>query len=190
MVREGTFKAPSDLCLQAHILPTEYKGSWDRLQQLIRDFKPISVVNFGLSAEAAGFTLERIAKNEISAKRPDNTGTMPLPTAICSEGRPEIASGLPLRELFEGLTAAVLPVHFSDDAGGYVCNHLFYQCLNCDLPERPRASGFIHIPFLNTQRDRLEESREIVEGLDALTRDELIRGVEVILKVIGDKVDL
>jgi pyroglutamyl-peptidase len=187
MVRGGEIKTPGGISLEAHVLPTEYEMSWANLHQLMNEFEPVAILNFGLSAKAKGFTLERTAKNEISAKRPDNSGVLPLASTICPESALQIETGLPLEEIHNGLVSAKLPVYFSDDAGGYVCNHLFYQCMNCLTPARPQMSGFIHIPYLDTQRDRLAQHGMIEKKLAALSRDELLRGVEVMLNIVANK---
>lgn len=188
MVRQGEIATPEGVAVSAHVLPVEYEASWARLEELIAQVKPQTLVSFGLSAKATGFTLERLARNEIEATRPDNSGARPVASEILDNGQATLATGLPLDDLFSALSEDGLPVDYSDDAGGYVCNHLFYRCVACEAKERPALAGFVHMPYLEEQRARLEATGAIELGLAALTRDQLKRGVEIILQVVAGKI--
>ncbi|MGO4833963.1 hypothetical protein AB4144_17015 [Rhizobiaceae sp. 2RAB30] len=109
--------------------------------------EPDIAIHFGLSAAATGFVLERLARNAYGGK-PDNAGHVPLAARIC-DGDDVLPSTLPLDALYGALTAKNIPVTWSDDAGGYLCNYLFYLSRSPAFDEfAPGMSGFIHVPSL------------------------------------------
>jgi pyroglutamyl-peptidase len=134
--------------LRFEVLPVEYAAVPGLLEALGSGFAPDIAIHFGLSAKATGFTLERLARNAIAAAKPDNSGLLPLPACIL-EGQGDVPSNLPLDEIAAALHAAGLPVDWSDDAGGYLCNYLFYLSRSPAFPAfAPAVSGFIHLPPL------------------------------------------
>jgi pyroglutamyl-peptidase len=134
--------------IHAAILPVDYAAAPECLADLGRDGAFDIAIHFGLSAEADGFTLERLARNEIGIGKPDNTGALPASPVILENGenRP---STLPLERISTALGEAGLPWSWSDDAGGYLCNYVFY--LSCSPHFSALAapmSGFVHVPPL------------------------------------------
>lgn len=177
----GQFRAPDGIQLNPVLLPTEFEASWAVFQENLAAIKPDAVVEFGLSAKAQGFTLECIARNEITGETPDNSGYRGDGGQI-EEGAPLILpSGLPLEDIHHTLAAGGLPRDYSESAGAYVCNHLFYKTMRLARGPRPARAGFIHIPYLTEQRDRLEAEGRIDKGLAAMSDAQLFRGVEIIL---------
>jgi pyroglutamyl-peptidase len=132
--------------------------------------QPNIAIHFGLSAQAHGFTLERCARNAFGP-RPDNAGHVPVAGRICA-GPDRLTSGLPLERLHEALVARGLPASWSDDAGGYLCNYLFYLSRSDTIPEfAPEMSGFIHVPPLAGGADAPTMSLEmLMEGAILIIR--------------------
>lgn len=183
-IEEGRVKAPAIVHLEARLLPTKFEESFAVLKEHLADLKPDVLLEFGLSAKATGFTLECIARNEIG-ESPDNTGRKPNEGPI-EQGAPQVLpSGLPLEDFYECLGKADTPRSYSQSAGTYVCNHLFYKTMQLPRTERPTLSGFIHIPYLTEQRDRLHKEGRIAKGLSALSEDELRLGVEQLLHTLS-----
>ncbi len=184
-INAGDIDLPALTEVRAVLLPTEYAASFENLKTEVRDFNPDAVVSFGLSAKALGFTLERVARNEWSADLPDNGGFRPTEAQIEPGGEATHASTLPLKEISQDLEGLNLPVDCSDDAGAYVCNHLFFRTMSMTPKLRPSHAGFIHVPYLKDQRDRLEKEGRIEGGLFALNQGDLFRGVAAILKRVA-----
>lgn len=135
----------------AEVLDVEYDLVGPRLSQLGNAFAPDIAIHFGLAAEASGFRLERVARNSHAGARPDNAGRLPPALRICA-GPPTLPSTLPLSAIAAGLATAGLPVEWSDDAGGYLCNTVFvlsrfHACEGL----RPAMAGFVHVPLLAGQ---------------------------------------
>jgi len=134
---------------RAETLPVDYAAIGPRLADLGRDFAPDIAIQFGLARNCAGFRLERVAQNRFAAARPDNASFCPADGCIC-EGPPLLPSTLPLQAIHDALVAAGLPVEWSDDAGGYLCNMAMTLTLAGACPPfRPQMAGFIHVPPLD-----------------------------------------
>jgi len=132
---------------RAEILPVDYDTVGPRLSAIGRDFSPDIAIHFGLATECAGFRLERLARNRFEADRPDNAGILREAGAVC-EGPETLPSGLPLEAIHARLAGLGLPVEWSDDAGGYLCNTVFMlsRAHACE-GFAPQMSGFVHVPL-------------------------------------------
>lgn len=138
---------PSDLV--AAVLPTAFGASGNRMRQLIRDSRPRSVVCLGVKSQSSAIQLERFALNLDYSDSPDNDGQVLKADVINPRGPAAYHSTLPLELFAARLRAMQIPVAFSDFAGTYVCNHVFY--IACEearqfTPE-PRC-GLIHVPMV------------------------------------------
>lgn len=134
----------------AEVLEVEYDRVGPRLAGLGAQHAPDIAVHFGLAAEAAGFRLERVARNSHAGARADNAGRLPPSERICA-GPDTLASTLPLDAIAQELIDAGLPVEFSDDAGGYLCNTVFVLSrFHAVEGLKPSMSGFVHVPRFGT----------------------------------------
>lgn len=129
------------------VLDVDYRSLPQALTRLGGDFAPDIAIHFGLSGRAGGFMLERLARNVVGPL-PDNAGHVPEARTICALAD-TFPSTLPLDEMRAALEAGGLPVDWSDDAGDYLCNYLFYHS-RAGLAEgfAPPLSGFVHVPPL------------------------------------------
>lgn len=129
----------------AEVLPVDYAAVGPRLSAIGRAFRPDIAIHFGLARELAGFRLERVARNRFAAARADNAGSCPPDGPIC-EAPELLPSRLPLEAIHAALTAEGLPVGWSDDAGGYLCNTVMALSLAgaCE-GFAPATTGFVHV---------------------------------------------
>jgi pyroglutamyl-peptidase len=150
--------------LHAHVLATEYASASIRIATLLRSIEPDVCICFGV-ASPGPIRLERVARNETTAAGPDNAGDLRFGT-IEPQGSPFYLSTLPLDAIAETLRLAGYAVELSDDAGGYVCNHIFYVARHVVETFAPSIScGFVHFPPItdaSTSLDRLVTAAEIV----------------------------
>ena len=134
------------------VLPVEYDVCGEAFEALVDRHQPLAAVCFGLSARTDFIQIERIAWNRDESEQPDNAGVVREDMPIAPEGPTCYGSGLPVPKLMQELAFAGLPVTFSDFAGGFVCNHLFFRARHLietrglDLP-----MGFVHMPPLPEQ---------------------------------------
>lgn len=167
----------ADRCdLTTALFDVDYRSLPRRLDELATGGCPDIAILFGLSAQATGFQLERLAKNEIRPNAPDNAGFTPERTTICDLDE-SFTSTLPLETIHAALTAKGLPVDYSDDAGGYLCNFLFYHArAGLCSAFTPRQAGFIHVPPMHSAMTP-----------HGLTPDQLIDGACTIINVSIDR---
>lgn len=88
-----------------------------------------------------------MARNWDGASAPDNAGDLRVGQVIVP-GAPDIYLAiLPYDAISAALGVRAIPPVFSDDTGGYVCNHTFF-CARHEIEESGRAisCGFIHMP--------------------------------------------
>jgi len=154
-----------DLRVVAACLDVTYADAPAQLDAAIRRHHPDLVLSLGVAPTPA-IRLERQARNRDVSFQPDNAGVVHADAAIRKDGPETIPSRLPIDRLRAALEADGYEVVTSDDAGGYLCNHVFYRLL--DALDPSRTAGFVHVPPLAPPWDapRLEAAvRRIVRVL-------------------------
>ena len=160
-------------------LPTVFKESAIRLNEVINDVKPDAVLSVGQAGGRAGITMERIAINVDDARIPDNISQQPIDEEIQVEGEAAYFSTLPIKRIVKAIREAGIPVEVSNSAGTFVCNHIMYQALfAATKADKPFKAGFMHIPFIPEQTtDKpslpLEESTKALQIAIETIRDYL-----------------
>ena len=158
-------------------LPTVFKESAIRLNEVINDVKPDAVLSVGQAGGRAGITMERIAINVDDARIPDNISQQPIDEAIQSEGEAAYFTTLPIKRIVKALREAGISAEVSNTAGTFVCNHIMYQALfAATKANKPFKAGFMHIPFIPEQTtDKpslpLEESTKALQIAIETIRD-------------------
>ena len=160
-------------------LPTVFKESAIRLNEVINDVKPDAVLSVGQAGGRAGITMERIAINVDDARIPDNISQQPIDETIQTKGAAAYFSTLPIKRIVKAIREAGIPVEVSNSAGTFVCNHIMYQALfAATKADKPFKAGFMHIPFIPEQTtDKpslpLEESTKALQIAIETIRDYL-----------------
>lgn len=129
-------------------LPVDYAMAGDKLIQLIDTHQPSAVLLLGVAAKRETISLERIAVNINDARIPDNAGNQARGEKIAEDAPVGYWSTLPLDGFHSAITASEIPVSYSNHAGAYLCNHVFYRARH-HLETSNRADvpcGFIHVP--------------------------------------------
>ena len=158
-------------------LPTVFKESAKRLNEVINDVKPDAVLSVGQAGGRPGITMERIAINVDDARIPDNISQQPIDETIQSEGEAAYFSTLPIKRIVKAIREAGISAEVSNSAGTFVCNHIMYQALfAATKADKPFKAGFMHIPFIPEQTtDKpslpLEESTKAVQIAIETIRD-------------------
>ena len=158
-------------------LPTVFKESAKRLNEVINDVKPDAVLSVGQAGGRAGITMERIAINVDDARIPDNISQQPIDEVIQLDGEAAYFTTLPIKRIVKAIREAGIPVEVSNSAGTFVCNHIMYQALfAATKADKPFKAGFMHIPFIPEQTtDKpslpLEESTKALQIAIETIRD-------------------
>jgi pyroglutamyl-peptidase len=156
LVRALGAEPPDGIELTAAVLPVSYARAGAALEEAVRSARPDLVVCFGQADGRSGISIERIALNLDDTERPDNEGVASQ-AEIDADGPVAYRSTLPVDAIVVALRDEGIPAASSRDAGGYLCNRVFYTLMRLLEAERPSArGGFVHVPLLPEQA--LEQS--------------------------------
>lgn len=123
---------------EAAILPVRYEEAARRAQQSGR--RRAAVLALGLAGKATRVRVERRGRNLCTSHQPDDRGDVRLGRALIG-GAPAALLGLDPGPMHEALHARGITSEGSSDAGGYVCNDLYYRLLHAGVP-----TLFVHVP--------------------------------------------
>jgi len=155
------------------LLPVSYARAAAALRDAVREAEPDVVLCFGQADGRTGISIERFAHNLDEATTTDNEAAAGSGAAIDHAGPADYPSTLPVDELVAALRAEGIPAAASRDAGGFLCNHVFYVLMGL-LGERPQTiGGFVHVPFLPEQA--------LVQGAPSMPLETLVRAARVIV---------
>jgi pyroglutamyl-peptidase len=151
LVDELMAAPPDGVELASARLPVAYARAAGALRDALDAAQPDVVICFGQADGRTGISVERFAHNLDSADPIDNDGTT-SGAEIDPEGPVAYRSTLPLAEIVADLRAAGIPAGESRDAGGFLCNHVFYVLMRALEQNRPGVrGGFVHVPLLPEQ---------------------------------------
>ena len=158
-------------------LPTVFKESAKRLNEVINDVKPDAVLSVGQAGGRPGITMERIAINVDDARIPDNISQQPIDEAIQLDGEAAYFTTLPIKRIVKAIREAGIPAEVSNSAGTFVCNHIMYQSLfAATKADKPFQAGFMHIPFIPEQ----------TTDKPSLPLEESTRALQIAIETIRD----
>ena len=158
-------------------LPTVFKESAKRLNEVINDVKPDAVLSVGQAGGRAGITMERIAINVDDARIPDNISQQPIDETIQTEGEAAYFTTLPIKRIVKAIREAGISAEVSNSAGTFVCNHIMYQALfAATKADKPFKAGFMHIPFIPEQ----------TTDKPSLPLEESTRALQIAIETIRD----
>ena len=149
--------------------------------------RPSAVVAFGLARGRDAINLERFAVNVDDSATADNAGMHRRGSAIDPDGPDAYRSTLPLEPIGRALEAAGLPVRFSNHAGAFLCNHVFYAVRH-RLARAGLAipAGFVHLPPLPPEAGALAaEAQCRAAGIIVATLAESIGAVRAADRLAG-----
>ncbi|MGB7160212.1 MAG: hypothetical protein WBD40_19245 [Tepidisphaeraceae bacterium] len=132
------------------ILPTVYADAGRVVRELIRDERPNAVLCLGLCAQSSSILLERLAINLNDDTCGDNAGDRATARPIDPAGPVGYFSTLPLWAMHAALREKGIPVGWSNHAGTYVCNHVFYTARHAiEQLDLHTPCGLVHVPMLS-----------------------------------------
>ena len=174
---------PEGARLALRTLPTTYDVCEAALLPLVEGLKPAAIVQFGLSARATGVTLERTALNMQTTARPDAAGGFAATPWIDPLGPATRASGLPLAAIAAALAAEGLAHDWSDSAGDYMCNLVFYRC-RIARPDAP--TGFIHLPYtIPMQAEAIAAGAPQPAGVP-MSESDMLAAAKIVLQTVAN----
>jgi pyroglutamyl-peptidase len=133
------------------VIPLDYNSAFPMLQEPVADHFPDVLLCTGQASRAA-ITIERIAINARSIKKPDNYENIPDTDVISEQGPAAYFTNIDPHPLIEAIEKEDIPSSVSYHAGVYGCNWLIYKVMqwisNNDLN---LLATFIHVPPLPSQ---------------------------------------
>ena len=153
--------ARRDVFLLRFELPVAYGGAETRLRELAQRYQPDMILSTGLAAGSPFIRIETRAFNgAISAK--DNNGKT-LSGKIKGKGALYLPTAFDAAAMAKDLTARGFEAHTSDDAGGYLCNYVYY--IGGDWCAAHGCKNlFVHVPRAEPpwSLDRIAEALDMV----------------------------
>jgi pyroglutamyl-peptidase len=147
------------------VLPTSYSEAEKRMQTLIRQHRPDRILMLGLASKAQAIRLEQVALNMNDCAAPDNDGEVRLSQRIAEDAPIGRWNSLPLSRMASIARQLGHAIEFSSDAGGFVCNHIFFtaaQMLAAEFPDS--RCGFVHLPDISGSGEKLARTVELVQA--------------------------
>lgn len=139
---------PPGVELAAAVLPVAWQHATDELLRALETEQPELVVCFGQADGRARLSVERFALNFDEGT--DEEGEQHW-AEIATDGPVAFRTSLRVEAIVEALRAEGIPAAPSRDAGGFLCNHVFYVLMR-SLAGRPGVrGGFVHVPLLPEQ---------------------------------------
>jgi pyroglutamyl-peptidase len=142
--------APPGWALERRILPVDTKLLSPLLKSLLDDLKPDLILCLGEARGANVFRVETTARNRLAFQLPDNAGEVVKNEPVIQDGPALLSSTLDLEKALSSLRSLHFAANLSDDAGGFLCNQLFYSLCHRFL-NSPTRVGFLHLPSLPEQ---------------------------------------
>jgi pyroglutamyl-peptidase len=134
------------------LLPVSYARAADALRKAIVEHEPEVVICFGQADGRTGISIERFAHNLDEATTTDNDEAPGSGAPIDPGGPVAYPSSLPVDEVVAALREEGIPAAPSRDAGGFLCNHVFYVLMRTiEQQARGTRGGFVHVPLLPEQ---------------------------------------
>lgn len=153
------------------VIPTVYATASTVFEERLVELRPEACLCLGVAGQGP-LRLETLARNHDRSGQPDQSGAV-RQGPIQPSGPDSYRSTLPLAAMHGALKRHGVDVAFSDDAGGYLCNHLFYAARHAiERHGLATPCGFIHVPALGPG-DR--EDDEI---------DGMVRAIEILVGIL------
>jgi pyroglutamyl-peptidase len=172
-----------ELSLATLVLPTAFGRAIEALEDAVATAGPDIVLCLGLAGGRAALSLERVAINIDDARIADNDERQPVDAPVVAGGPAAYFTTLPIKAAAAALREAGLPAIVSNTAGTFVCNHVFYGLMHLAATRRPAMrGGLLHLPYLPEQAARHD-------GAPSMALDDILRGVEIVLRVAAARRD-
>ena len=156
-----------DFEISHDVLPVAWRDGPDKSRMLIEKWNPDLVLHFGVSEAASGFVIETRAQNACQPLA-DANGELPPLELLDLESGTALSSTIPFAAIVARLRKVGLPAELSDDAGGYLCNAVWFQSLRCARADL--RAGFVHVPCsLGTDTGPLTMADAVRGGVEIIS---------------------
>jgi pyroglutamyl-peptidase len=168
-----------EVVVAARMLPCAFQLC---VEEFIAEFgrlRPCAVLLTGQAARRGMVSVERFGRNAASATARDNRSALgPVATA----GPDVLKATAPPADVVRAIRQSGVNARISNDAGDYVCNHLYYGALRHLASASPRtAAVFVHLPATPEQSpagasgrrlNTIDAARALQAAVQVLVRDD------------------
>ena len=139
---------PPEVELATAVLPVIWRRAGEELVRLLESEQPELVVCFGQADGRAHLEIERFALNlDDGTDEADEQRR----AEIDPDGPVAYRSSLRVDAAVDALREEGIPAAASRDAGGFLCNHVFYVLMGALAEQTGVRGGFVHVPLLPEQ---------------------------------------
>jgi pyroglutamyl-peptidase len=121
-------------------LEVAYQVAADDVLRAARDHRVDAVLSLGLAAKSGAVRVETAGRNWTHSASADARGSV-RQGAILPAKAALLRTPLDPLPILRALTASAIHARLSDDAGGYVCNDLYFRLLAAGV-----RAIFVHVP--------------------------------------------
>lgn len=141
-----------DAVAAARLLPCAYDASVKTLISAIETLRPEAVLMTGQAPRRGVVCVERFARNLDDATAPDNDGALRRGLRISRSAPEWLEASGPVGRIASAIKDTGIPARLSRNAGGFVCNHLYFGALQY-LSDTGSAipTVFVHLPATPAQ---------------------------------------
>jgi pyroglutamyl-peptidase len=133
--------------IRAVVLPVARRLAFPALERVLEESAPELVLGLGVAAGRSVVSVERRAVNRDAYGGGDELGERPEDEPIDPAGPDERLATVAVEELAAAIRRAGVPAQPSDDAGTFLCNHVYYRALGATASQSLPAV-FLHLPAL------------------------------------------
>ncbi len=145
------------------VLKTEFDSAGDEISRLVRTIQPDAVFCTGMSDHDHCLRFEQVARNWNSCPDPDNAGNLRTGEPVIKNGPTCYRATLPYHAFRAALEREGIHSLLSEDAGGYVCNHVFYRaCHEISQRQLKTRCGFVHLPSIKNNMDQTGQPLDMI----------------------------
>ena len=155
----------------ARLVPCAYDASVKEIVRLIETLRPEAILMTGQAAGRSVVCVERFARNLDTAAAPDNDGVLRRGIRISRDAPDWLEAAAPVGAIVRAIKEAGIPARASTNAGGFVCNHLYFGALDHLRRERRAIPAiFVHLPVTPKQTPARANARRLTaaKAADAL----------------------
>lgn len=164
-----------------HVFTTSYECVDGELPALIARHRPDALLMFGLATRSRHVRIETLARNTLSAI-PDASGCVAADFQIDAGAQGSRPICAPDGDLLQAARRGRIPARLSRDAGGYLCNYLYWRALEAAASaEGPRLAAFIHVPDSRSTAIKGRARRNFVFGDLVRAGEHLVRALAAAL---------
>ncbi|MBX3354118.1 MAG: hypothetical protein KF724_00290 [Phycisphaeraceae bacterium] len=151
--------------------------------------RPDALLCLGETGSRDSICVEAVAVNQRHYRIPDNAGALVENEPVIAGAPSELAASLPVTRLVTALQSAGLRAEASTNAGRFLCNEIMFHAISLAAERRMRGAGFVHVPRLPEQISRVTRQQAgqqpAAPPLQGMTREECLRGVEVLIRELA-----